>query len=176
MKVIKRELKYEGIIFEIWRETYISKNLQLQREIVKFPETCAVLPITNDSKAILITQFRPPVKKEILEIPAGKIDFGEKPEEAAVRELQEEIKMRPNKLVKLGSFYLTPGYSTEKIHLFLGLDLEESSLPHDIGEDIKIIELPLEDLKMMLYRGEVEDAKTALALFYFFNYYDKCKR
>lgn len=176
MKLTKRELKYRGIIFEIWGETYTFGDLQFQREIVEFPETCAVLPVTNDEKAILITQFRYPIKKELLEIPAGKIDSGEKPEDAAIRELQEEIKMRPNKLVKLGSFYLTPGYSTEKIHLFLGFDLEESSLPHDLGEEIKTIKLPLEDLKMMLYKGEIEDAKTAIALFYYFNWFSKCKR
>jgi ADP-ribose pyrophosphatase len=169
MKIIKRELKFKGLIFEVWRESYEYENGTIHRDIVAFPETCAVLPVTEDGQAILITQYRAPLKREILEIPAGKIDPGETPEEAAVRELREEIKMETKRLIKIGSFFLTPGYSTEKIHIYIGLDLSENALPHDFGEDIKIKKVPLSVLKEKLKKGEIEDAKTAIALFYYFH-------
>ncbi|MGB9823709.1 MAG: NUDIX hydrolase [Candidatus Hydrothermia bacterium] len=167
MKIIKRELKFKGSIFEVWREYYEFENVTIHRDIVAFPETCAVLPITEDGHAILITQYRAPVKREILEIPAGKIDPGETPEEAAIRELREEIKMETKRLIKIGSFYLSPGYSTEKIHIYIGLDLSENALPHDFGEDIKIKKFPLSELEDKLKKGEIEDAKTAIAILYY---------
>lgn len=173
MKNLKRKLMYKGLIFNVWQEEYETKSHTLKRDIVEFPETCAVLPIDNEENAILITQFRYPLKKELLEIPAGKIDPGETPEEAARRELMEEIKMKPRKLTKIGVFYLTPGYSTEKIHMFIGMDLEKAPLPEDLGEEIKIHRIPLKELNNLMTKGEIKDAKTFLALLYFFHFYWK---
>uniref|UniRef100_A0A7V3JAT6 NUDIX hydrolase n=1 Tax=candidate division CPR3 bacterium TaxID=2268181 RepID=A0A7V3JAT6_UNCC3 len=172
MKNLKRKLVYEGLIFKVWQEEYEIESHTLKRDIVEFPETCAVLPIIEED-AILITQFRYPLKKEILEIPAGKIDPGETPEEAAKRELMEEIKMKPEKLIKIGAFYLTPGYSTERIHIYIGENLKNASLPEDLGENIKIQRMPLKKLMDLMNKGEIEDAKTLLALLYYFHFYWK---
>lgn len=173
MKILKKDLVYKGLIFKVWRETYQFGEKSLNRDVVEFPETCAVLPLVDESSAILIYQYRFPIKRELLEIPAGKIDPGETPEEAAKRELMEEIKMKPNKLIKIGTFVLTPGYSTERIHLFLGLELEYAPLQEDEGEEIKTIKITLNTLLEMLKRGEVEDAKTYITLMYYFNFYKK---
>jgi len=164
MKITGRELKYKGLIFKIWRETFEKNGKRMEREIVEFPETCAVLPILDKEHIILITQYRFPLKQNLLEIPAGKIEGDETPEEAARRELMEEIKMKPKKLLKLGSFYLTPGYSTEKIHLFVGSELEQEGLTEDEEEDITCHRISIETALEMVKKGEIEDAKTALAL------------
>lgn len=173
MKIIKRELKYKGLIFKVWREEYQEDPGLFLRDIVEFPETCAILPLLDGDTAILISQYRFPLRKEILEIPAGKIDCGESPEEAAQRELMEEVKMRAEKLSKIGTFYLTPGYSTERIHIFWGADLRSAELPADAGEQIKTHRIPLNKLKEMMITGEIEDAKTYIALLHYFNFIEK---
>jgi len=173
MKITRRELKYKGLIFDVWQEEYETEHHIFKREIVDFPETCAVLPIFNDNSAILISQYRFPLKREILEIPAGKVGQGELPEKAAAREMMEEIKMRPEKLAKIGTFYLTPGYSTENIHIFIGYDLKNAELPADVGEEIQVCRIPLQSLKEMMEMGDIEDAKTMLALMYFFTIFNQ---
>jgi len=87
-----------------------------EREVVEHGECVAVVAVDGDDNIILVSQYRQPIDKEILEIPAGGIDPGETPEDAVRRELQEEIGYLPEKVERLGGFYSVPGYGTEYLH------------------------------------------------------------
>jgi ADP-ribose pyrophosphatase len=104
-----------------------------------------------------------------LELPAGTLNNNETPEECALRELEEETGYRAHKIEKLGSFYLAPGYSTEKIHAFFASELEEKKQKLEIDEDIKVEKVRIKDLLVMINDGKIEDAKTLASLFLFLN-------
>ena len=95
-----------------------------------------------------------------MEIPAGGIDQGESPEEAAVRELQEEIGKSPGQLIQLGGFWLTPGWSDEYMYAYLATDLTDSKLPADDDENIQVIKVPLGEILREINSGMINDAKT----------------
>lgn len=135
-----------------------------QREVILHAGAVAIVPIIEGDKVILIRQFRKPVEKVIWEIPAGKLDAGEEPLACAERELQEEIGYRPQRLVHLSSTIVAPGYSSELIHLYLGDQLEKSSLAADGDEFIDTYTLPLSKAVQMVYQGEITDSKTVIAL------------
>ena len=96
----------------------------------------AIVPILGNGDVILVRQYRKPAEQDLLEIPAGGIEPGEQPDEAARRELQEETGFTPRRLEHLATFYTTPGFSTERMHLFVATGLDARRLPPDDDEDI----------------------------------------
>jgi ADP-ribose pyrophosphatase len=100
----------------------------------------------------------------ILEIPAGKIDPGEQPDETAVRELEEEVGQRAGRIEKLGWVWTTPGFCDEKIHLFAAFDLSPSVARPEDDEVIEVLRTPLDEALAMVWRGELTDAKSAMGL------------
>ncbi len=134
------------------------------REKVVHPGAVAVAPINKKGELILVEQFRYPPHKVILEIPAGKLDKGEKPKKCAVRELKEEIGAEKANIIKLASFYTTPGFSNELLHLFLAINfgMKENNLDED--EFLKIKKIPLEEAEEMIKTGEIQDAKTIIGI------------
>jgi ADP-ribose pyrophosphatase len=134
------------------------------REIVEHPGVVAVVPIDSDGNAVLVRQYRLAAEAVLLEIPAGVMDPGEIPEEAAQRELAEEIGMRAGRLTPLAGFFVSPGISTEFIHLFLGEDLAPAEAEADEDEDIVIRRLTLSDAVDLIATGEICDAKTVTGL------------
>jgi ADP-ribose pyrophosphatase len=131
-----------------------------EREIVEHPGVAAVVPIDDDGCIIMVRQYRLAAEDILLEIPAGVTDPGETPEEAANRELAEETGMRAGMLTKLAEFFVSPGISTEVIHLFLAEDLEEAPLDGDEDEDIVTQKVPASTAVLMVEHGEFTDAKT----------------
>ena len=133
---------------------------------VEFPDAVAVLPLkTRECEVGLIRQYRPAVDEWLLEAPAGVIDEGESPEEAAARELEEEAGLRPGRLVKVARGYASPGYSTETLHYYLVLDpVEAEARP----EDYEVIEglswYPIGKALEMVESGEIRDSKTILLI------------
>jgi len=169
MKVLESKYVYKGKILNLRVDKILIPNHEkITREVVEFIGACAIVPVLEDS-IIFVKQYRHPAGKELLEIPAGKLEPGEDAEKAAERELKEEIGYKPLNLYKIGEFYLTPGYSTEKIHIFIAENLIPESLPRDKGEDIEVVKLPLAQAYQMLKQGDFEDAKTIIGLFYFFS-------
>ncbi|HHF58335.1 MAG TPA: NUDIX hydrolase [candidate division WOR-3 bacterium] len=169
MKVVESKYMYKGKILNLRVDKIqLPDHEEVTREVVEFIGACAVVPVLDDT-IIFVKQYRHPAGKKLLEIPAGKLEPGENIEETAERELKEEIGYRALDLHKIGEFYLTPGYSTEKIHIFIAQNLIPESLPRDKGEDIEVVKLPQVRVYRMLKRGEFEDAKTIIGLFYFFN-------
>ncbi|WP_234554817.1 NUDIX domain-containing protein [Thermus caliditerrae] len=126
-----------------------------------------VLPVTARATALLIRQYRHPTGKFLLEIPAGKVDPGETPEEAARRELLEEVGAQAQEVLPLPPFHPQPSFTAVVFHPFLALGAEVVAPPRlEDGELLEPLELPLGELYALLERGGVEDASTALTLFY----------
>jgi ADP-ribose pyrophosphatase len=137
---------------------------EMMIDIVHHPGAAAVVPFTNDGEVALIRQYRHAAGGMILEVPAGKLDAGEAPERCAERELAEEAGFRAGRLVSLGSIFTTPGFTDEVIHLFAAFDLEPCSSRPEDDEVIEVIRVPLARALDLVWRGELRDAKSALAL------------
>lgn len=134
------------------------------REIIRHPGATALIALDNQNYILLVRQYRSASAQMMSEIPAGVLNSGEYPLTAAIRELQEETGYKPGKIESLGGFYVAPGYSTEYIHLFVASELFESRLPADVDEFIELDHVPLSDALAMIDRGEIQDAKTIIAL------------
>lgn len=162
---VESQTLVKGKVFSLKQDILHFEDLPAQHwYIIEHPGAVAMIPVTFNGNLLLIKQWRRPVQKIIYEIPAGCIDEGEPLEQCAQRELQEEIDYRANELISLGSFYSSPGYSNEKVHLFIARGLVASSLDGDEHEAIDIEEIPLSQSLEMIDRGEIQDAKTILAL------------
>src|SRR5678815_2023474 len=134
------------------------------REIIRHPGATALIALDNQNHILLVRQYRSASAQVMTEIPAGVLNPDEFPLTAAIRELQEETGYKPGKVESLGGFYVAPGYSTEFIHLFVATQLIESRLPADIDEFIELDHVALSDALAMIDRGEIQDAKTIIAL------------
>jgi ADP-ribose pyrophosphatase len=164
IKTIKK-LKGPTATFKIFKVKIQGK--EYKKNLVEFPKTVGILPLISKNKIVLVSQYRFPVKKKIWEIPAGKLEEGEKPEIGAKRELKEETGYEAKELKKIGEFYLSPGYSTEYMYLFLakGLKKGEQNLDKDeVIEKVRIFDL--KEMLKMIKKREILDAKTILALFF----------
>jgi ADP-ribose pyrophosphatase len=134
---------------------------------VEHPGAVVAVPVVGDD-VLLVRQFRTAVRRYLLEIPAGKRDVpGEPPDEAVRRELEEEIGMRPGRLVPLVEFYNTPGFCDEHTVLYLATDLEPIAERHELRaeeRDMRVVRLPLGVAIRMIGDGEIVDAKTICGL------------
>lgn len=139
---------------------------QTQREICEHVGGVGVLPIDKDGNVILVRQFRYAFDKEILEIPAGKLDHGVEDFAACgARELKEETGCTAGRLIPLGREYPSPGFLTEVTHLFAALDLTEGEMQPDEGEFVEIVRIPIRELEGMIERDEISDGKTIVAMY-----------
>jgi ADP-ribose pyrophosphatase len=137
---------------------------EVELDIVHHPGAAAVVPFVSDRDVLLIRQYRHATGGTILEVPAGKLDDGEAPEVCAARELEEETGQRTGRLEKLGWIWTSPGFTDEKIHLFSAFDLEEVPARPNEDEVIDVIRTSLDEALDLVWRGEINDGKSALAL------------
>ncbi len=164
IEVLGEEWIYKGRKVRLKKLLLKIRGSKTFHEVIDFGESVAILPFKDDSTVLLERQFRGAVGGWLLEIPAGRIEGEESAEEAARRELREEIGYIPEELEYLGSFILTPGYSNEKIHIFVARQLRFVGQELEEHEAIRIVEMPYEKLLDMVMRGEISDAKTVLAV------------
>lgn len=134
------------------------------REIIRHPGAVAIIALDDQNRLLLVRQYRSASAEVMTEIPAGLLDEGEKPVEAASRELQEETGYKPGKIESLGGLYTAPGYTAEYIHLFVATHLIESRLPADDDEFIELHRATLDEALAMIDRGEITDSKTIIGL------------
>lgn len=133
------------------------------REIVEHPDAVVILA-WNDGQIAFVRQWRAPVERPLLELPAGRIDPGETPEQAARRELREEVGLEPGALEPVREFYVAPGWATEYLYGFVARDCAESPLPPDEDEELIVEWLTLGEAVQLIESGEIVDAKSQILL------------
>ncbi|MGE0242466.1 MAG: NUDIX hydrolase [Nitrososphaeraceae archaeon] len=163
-KLLDSRKVYSGKI-SIRKDEFILQNKKIQKEVVEHSPSVGLIPIIDHSNILLITQYRHPAKKTLLEIPAGKIEDGETKEEAATRELYEETGYT-GKLSFLTKWYLAPSYDTELMYIFIATNLKKISNKQgsDDDEDIKLKKLGLKTALKKCINGQIIDCKTIAAL------------
>lgn len=144
-----------------------ASGTQAVREVVVHSGGAAVVPVLSNGDVLLVEQFRYPMRQSLLELPAGKIDPGESPEETAARELEEEVGFTAGRLEKLAAFYTTPGFCSELLHLFLARDLEPGQRAGDEDEELSVHRYAPKQLEKLIGRGKIVDAKTLIGLHLF---------
>jgi ADP-ribose pyrophosphatase len=166
-KTIKSQTIYEGNIIRLQLDQVtLPDGRTSQREIVKHPGAVAVVAITDEKKLVLVRQFRKPLEKTILEIPAGKLEPGEDPRVCAFRELEEETGYRAEEMTHLVSFYTSPGFADEIIHLYVATGLQRGEARPDQDEFVELVELTLPEAWQRIADGEICDAKTVAAVYH----------
>ncbi|PAD66536.1 ADP-ribose pyrophosphatase [Bacillus sp. 7586-K] len=168
-KTISSKEIFKGRVIDLYvEEVQLPNGNKSTREIVKHPGAVAVIAITPENKIVMVEQFRKPLGRTIVEIPAGKLEKGEKPEVTAKRELEEETGYTCTDLRPLISFYTSPGFADELVHLFITEKLvklkELAQLDEDEFLDVK--EVTLEEAMEMVQNQQIYDAKTSFAVQY----------
>ncbi|EOL43723.1 NUDIX domain-containing protein [Enterococcus caccae] len=170
-KTISRKEIFKGQIIDVvLDEVRLPNGETSTRELVFHPGAVAVIPITADNKMIMVKQFRKPMEKVLLEIPAGKIDPGEQdhPKETAERELEEETGYRADTFTFVTSMYVSPGFANELLHIYYAEDLQKvpDPRPKDDDEILELYTLTLNEAKAEIESGLICDAKTIFAVQY----------
>ena len=164
-KTISSERIYEGKIINLRKDKVeIRDGGTSFREIVEHNGAAVIIGVTVDNKIPMVTQFRKAAEREILEIPAGRVEKDEDPKDAALRELREETGYSAGRIEHLVTAYSSIGYSTELLHFYLATNLTLGDTEFDRGESIDISEYPLEELYEMSLNGKIIDQKTIVAI------------
>ena len=164
--MVRSEKIFNGVILDLYHdEIRLPDGNRAMRELVRHIGAVCVVPITDDGRVIVERQYRYPVGKVLLEIPAGKLNYkGENPEEAARRELREETGYTAGQLLDLGLFYPAAAYSDEAIHMYLARQLTAGPQELDADEFLQVEAIPLELLVRQILVGQVPDLKTQAAV------------
>ena len=166
-KTINSEYIYKGRILNLRKDTVEipdSHGKTSTREIVEHNGAVAIVAIDKNGRIILEKQYRKPAEDILIEIPAGKIEGDEEPENCAFRELEEETGFIPGSLRHLTTIFTSPGFTTEKIHIFLATELKQGKVNFDEDERIDLIYASPEDAVRMIYNGSIRDAKTIVGI------------
>ena len=164
-KLLSSKELFKGRAVNLRIDTIEKKSGQVTtREIVEHKDCIAVVVVDGADNIVMVKQFRTPVNRVLLEIPAGGVEDGEDPEDCVRRELQEEIGYLPGKIERLGGFYAAPGYCSEYLHVFLATDLSESRLIAEDTDEIEVVRIPVPGILKMIDSGEICDAKSIAGL------------
>lgn len=164
-QLLESEKIFKGAVFDVERDSLREENgIEIIREVVRHPGGAGALPLFDDGRVALVKQYRHPARRELLEIPAGRIEYGETPEMCAAREMEQETGFRAGRIEKLAEFYTTPGFCEEKLHVYLATDLAPSSQALDHDELVEVVYLPFAEAARMAESGGIEDSKTIIAL------------
>ncbi|ECB9581141.1 NUDIX hydrolase [Listeria monocytogenes] len=168
-KTLHTEKIFSGNIIELQVDDVELPNGEKgKREIVKHPGAVAIIPFSADGRMYLVEQFRKPLEKNIIEIPAGKMEPGEDPLVTAKRELEEETGFQSDDLTYLTSFYTSPGFANELLYIYVARDLRkmEHPLAQDADEFINLVKVTMEEAEQLIAQQCIHDAKTMYAIQY----------
>ena len=163
-RVLNSRQVFDGSVFDVTVDTIQEGELIYQRDVVRHPGSAVIVPVFADGTVALVKQYRHPTVRYLLEIPAGTLDEGEKPEVGAARELEEELGVVAGKMEKLSEFFVSPGFCEEKMWVYLATELTETSQRLDEDEVIEVVRMTLTEALEMISDGEIEDAKTIIGL------------
>jgi ADP-ribose pyrophosphatase len=164
-QVLNSQIMFRGRVFDVRRENVrYPDGRVVVTDIVAHSGAAAMLPVDDEGRALLVRQYRHATGGMLLEIPAGTLEEGEAPEACAQRELREEVGVGAGELIRLGEFFTAPGFSTEKMVLFLARDLTADQAEPDKDEVLSVERMPLDEVWAKVEAGEILDAKTLLAL------------
>jgi ADP-ribose pyrophosphatase len=164
-KKLSRKYVFRGRAVSLRVDTVeLPSGRHTTRETVEHPDCIVVVPLDGQGNVLLVRQFRHPIKKTLLELPAGGIEAGETPEDGVRRELQEEIGYLPGRVEALGGFYSSPGFCTEYLYLYLATELTPSRLMASDTEEIEVERVPLSLIPDLISGGQICDAKSVAGL------------
>jgi len=164
-KFLESKVVYEGNLLTVYCDKVeLPNGKEAGREFIRHPGAVAVVPVTPEGNIVLVRQYRYPVGKVMLEVPAGKLDKGEHPDDCARRELEEETGYVAHKIKRLSSIYTTPGFTDEVIHLYIAEQLTLATQRPDEDEFLEVEVYTKEQIRVMINDGTINDAKSMLAL------------
>ncbi len=166
MKVLSSETVFEGKVFDVRRDTVRDGEAEYERDIVVHTGSCVIVAAHPDNSIALVRQYRHAAEKHLLELPAGTLEEGEDALAAAKRELEEEVGVTAKTWKKLCEFYVSPGFLTEKMYVYLATDLTETAQNLEEDEVLTVERIPIENALLMARSGEIEDAKTMLGVMF----------
>ena len=165
IETISRETIYRGHAFNVRRDEVRFPNQHTTHlDIIEHIGAVTILPIDAEGRILFVRQYRHAAGKELLELPAGTLDVGELPENCALREIREETGFAAGNIIKLGEFFLAPGYSTEYMVVYLANELHHDPLPGDQDEFITLEAVPIEQAYEFALDGVLQDGKSLAAL------------
>lgn len=170
-KKLTSENIYEGRVIRVTKDQVLCENgLESTRECVSAPGGVAILAIQNN-KILLVRQYRYVIQQDTLEIPAGKIEPNEELKTCALRELEEETGYRTDRMEKIFTFFPTPGFCSEVLHIYEANQLQKLDQPKAMDEDenIECIWMSLDDAYEAVLNGTIQDSKTMIAIMYAVN-------
>ena len=164
-KTVSTRRIHEGRIINLREDVVLlPSGRQAKREIVEHHGAVCIVPVLSDGRVVLVRQWRHPAEDALLEVPAGGLEKGEEPLEAARRELIEECGYRTGRITPLYTAFLAPGYSTELMYAYVAEDLAEGETDPDEDENVVVEIYPLNELMAMIYDGQIRDSKTICGL------------
>ena len=162
---LESQVIYDGKILRLERDNVrLEDGSDAIREVIRHPGGVCILALTEEDEALVVRQFRYPYREITVEIPAGKLEYGENPEECGKRELLEECGCTADSFTYLGKLYPTPAYDTEIIRFYLAKGLHFGSQKLDDEEFLDVERIPFETLLEQVMRDEIPDAKTQVAV------------
>lgn len=164
-KKLSSEEIFDGVAIHLFRDEILLPNGNMGvREVVRHPGAVCVLPLTDEGEIVFVNQFRYALNKVTLEVPAGKLEKGEDPQEAALRELSEETGITAGKIVPMGALYTTPALMDEIIYMYIATELSQGEQHLDEDEFVNAVKIPLSKAVEMVMNGEIRDSKTQVMI------------
>ena len=162
---VSSQLIFDGKVVKLYKdEAKLEDGSIVSRELIKHPGGVCVVPIDDEGNVYLVKQFRYPFQTQLIEIPAGKLEYGEDPAECGRRELKEEAGAVCGRYDYLGKLYPTVAYDSEVIHMYLARELDFGERKLDDDEFLDVFKVPFEKAVEMVMNGEILDSKTQLAI------------
>lgn len=163
-EIISTARIFHNNIFDVSRSVVSENGVIYERDVISHNGSAVIVPVFADKTIALVRQYRHPAGKHLLELPAGSLETGENPETGARRELEEEIGVSAAKIEKLTEFYVSPGFLSEKMFVFLATELTDVGQKLETDEILSIERIGYAEAFEMIRTGAIEDAKTMLGL------------
>jgi ADP-ribose pyrophosphatase len=167
-KILDSKVIYQGRILKLRLDSVRTVDgRRSQREIIEHDPCVGIVAVEGGDTILLVRQYRLAAGKDLLEIPAGGIDPGEDAATAVVREMQEETGLKPHKVERLTGFYLSPGFCSEYLHLYLAADFKPEPLSAEDTAGIEVVKVPAAQIPELIATGSIEDSKSIAGLLYY---------